>query len=73
MELHLIHVTETDSTATIHLDKLDKGLMNMKAISELTRVLHYIEDESKCKFIIFRGSKECFGRGLDLAIFIPRK
>ena len=73
MELHLIHVTETDSTATIHLDKLDKGLMNMKAISELTRVLHYIEDESKCKFIIFRGSKECFGRGLDIDHFYPGK
>jgi enoyl-CoA hydratase/carnithine racemase len=73
MELHVIRVTETESTATIHLDKLDNGLINMKAISELTRVLHYIEDESKCKFIIFRGSKECFGRGLDISNFYPAK
>ena len=73
MDLHLISVTETDSTTTIHLDKLDRGLINVKAISELTHVLHYIEDESKCKFIIFRGSKECFGRGLNINNFYPAK
>jgi enoyl-CoA hydratase/carnithine racemase len=73
MDLRLISVTETDFTTTIHLDKLAKGLINMKAISELTHVLHYIEDESKCKFIIFRGSKECFGRGLDIDHFYPAK
>jgi enoyl-CoA hydratase/carnithine racemase len=73
MALQLISVTEKDSIATIHLDKLDKGLINMKAVSELTHVLHYLEDESKCKFIIFRGSKECFGRGLDINNFYPAK
>jgi len=73
MDLQLISVTEIDSITTIHLDKLEKGLINMKAISELTHVLHYIEDESKCKFIIFRGSKECFARGLDINHFYPAK
>ena len=53
MALKLISVTETDSIATIHLDKLDKGLINMKFISELTHVLNSLEAESKCKFIIF--------------------
>lgn len=73
MALQLIRVTEKESITTIHLDKLDKGLITMKAISELTQVLHYLEDESKCKFIIFRGSKECFGRGLDINHFYPAK
>ncbi|MEN8263461.1 MAG: enoyl-CoA hydratase/isomerase family protein [Nitrospirota bacterium] len=73
MDLQLLNVTETDSITTIHLDKLDNGLVNMKAISELTDVLHYLEDESKCKFVIFRGSKACFGRGLDVDNFYPAK
>ncbi len=73
MDLQLIHVTETDVTTIIHLDKLDKGLVNLKAISELTNVLHYLEDESKCKFVIFRGSKKCFGYGLDTEKFYPEK
>jgi len=73
MDLKLIRVSETDSITTIHLDKLDKGLFNMKAISELTHVLHYLEDESACKFVMFRGSKECFGRGLDIDNFYPAK
>jgi len=73
MDLQLINVTETDLTTTIYLDKLDNGLVNMKAISELTNVLHYLEDESKCKFVIFRGSKSCFGYGLDTDKFYPDK
>jgi len=73
MDLQLINVTETDLTTTIHLDKLDNGLVNMSAISELTNVLHYLEDESKCKFVIFRGSKTCFGYGLDIDKFYPEK
>lgn len=73
MDLQLINVTETDSITTIHFDKIDNGLINMKVISELTNVLHYLEDESKCKFVIFRGSKSCFGRGLDINNFYPEK
>jgi len=73
MDLKFIRVTETDPMTTIHLDKLDQGLFNMKAISELTHVLHYLEDESECKFVMFRGSKECFGRGLDIDNFYPPK
>ncbi len=73
MDLQLISVNETDSVTTIYLDKLENGLINMKTISELTDVLHYLEDESKCKFLVFRGSKECFGRGLDIAKFYPEK
>lgn len=73
MDLQLIHVTETDVTTTIHLDKLDNGLVNMKAISELTNLMNYLEDESKCKFVIFRGSKTCFGYGLDTDKFYPEK
>jgi len=73
MDLQLIHVTETDLITTIYLDKLDNGLVNMNAVSELTNVLHYLEDESKCKFVIFRGSKTCFGRGLDIDKFYPER
>jgi len=73
MDLQLIRVTEAESVTTIYLDKLDNGLITMKAIKELTSVLHYLEDESKCKFVIFRGSRECFGRGLDIKKFYPEK
>lgn len=73
MDLQIIDVSETDSITTIHLNKTDNGLINMKAISELIDVLHYIEDESKCKFLVFRGSKSCFGRGLDINNFYPEK
>jgi len=73
MDLKLISVTERNSITTIHLDKLDKGLITMKTISELTHVLHYLEDESECKFVLFKGSRDCFGRGLDIDHFYPSK
>jgi enoyl-CoA hydratase/carnithine racemase len=73
MDLQIINVTEGDTITTIHLDQMDNGLINMSAISELLDVLRYIEDESKCKFIVFRGSKACFGRGLDIKKFYPEK
>jgi enoyl-CoA hydratase len=73
MDLKLISVTETDPITTIHLDKLDKGLFTMKAISELVHVLHYLEDKSECKFVLFKGLKDCFGRGLDIDHFYPAK
>lgn len=73
MDLQIIDVVETDAITTIHLDKMDDGLINMKAISELIDILHYIEDESKCRFVVFRGSKSCFGRGLDINNFYPEK
>jgi enoyl-CoA hydratase/carnithine racemase len=73
MDLQLMRVTEAESVTTIYLDKLDNGLITMKAISELTSILHYLEDESKCKFLIFRGSGACFGRGLDVQNFYPGK
>lgn len=73
MDLQIINVTEEDSITTIHLDKMDNGLINMRAISEMLDVLHYIEDESKCKFVVFRGSKACFSRGLDINNFYPEK
>ena len=73
MDLKIINVTEGDTITTIHLDKMDNGLFNMKAISEMLDVLHYIEDESKCRFVVFRGSQACFGRGLDINNFYPEK
>lgn len=73
MELKFIGVTETDSATTIYLDKLENGLITMNAVSELTRVMHYIEDESRCKFVIFRGGKECFAKGLAIHNFYPAK
>jgi enoyl-CoA hydratase/carnithine racemase len=73
MDLQIINVTEKDSITTIHLDQMDNGLINMRAISEMLDVLRYIEDESECKFIVFRGSKACFGRGLDINKFYPEK
>jgi enoyl-CoA hydratase/carnithine racemase len=73
MDLTLISVTERDPITTIHLDKLEKGLITMKAVSELTHVLHYLEDESECKYVLFRGSRNCFGRGLDIDHFYPAR
>ncbi len=73
MDLQIMNVTETDLTTTIYLDKLDNGLITMNAILELSNVLRYLEDESKCKFVVFRGSKACFGRGLDIDKFYPAK
>lgn len=73
MDLKIINVTEGDTITTIHLDQMDNGLIDMRAISEMLDVLRYIEDESKCKCIVFRGSKACFGRGLNINKFYPEK
>lgn len=73
MDLEFINVTETDLTTTIYLDKLENGLITMTVITELTNVLHYLEDESKCKFVVFRGSRTSFGHGLNIENFYPGK
>jgi hypothetical protein len=64
MDLQIINVTEKDSITTIHLDQMDNGLINMRAISEM------LDDVS---LLFLEAQRHVLAGALISTSFIPKK
>ena len=60
---------ESGDVATV---TLNRPLINMAMVRELTRACDRLEDDSRCKAVVFRGADGVFSRGIDFKEFHPR-
>lgn len=50
-----IHLTEQNAIAEVHLNWPDASQLDRKRLSDLSELMDYIEDESDCTTMVFRG------------------
>nr|VFK28000.1 MAG: (3,5-dihydroxycyclohex-3-enyl)acetyl-CoA dehydratase subunit B [Candidatus Kentron sp. MB]VFK29310.1 MAG: (3,5-dihydroxycyclohex-3-enyl)acetyl-CoA dehydratase subunit B [Candidatus Kentron sp. MB]VFK74741.1 MAG: (3,5-dihydroxycyclohex-3-enyl)acetyl-CoA dehydratase subunit B [Candidatus Kentron sp. MB] len=48
-------LTEQNTIATVNLQWPDSGALNQTLLADLMRLIDYLEDESPCTLIVFRG------------------
>lgn len=73
MSTNSIAIEASGAIATIQLKGLHDGFFNKKSAEELAGALRTVEDDSRIKYVLFRGAPEHFCRGLDVANFSSGK
>lgn len=58
------------ATVTLHAAGSD-GEIDLAALEDLEKVMVWLEDQSACSLVVFRGTPEAFCRGLSPAAFGP--
>ena len=60
-----------ETTGDIATIRLLQPYSDMKMVRELTQVCNHLEDENPASFVILRGSKGTFNKGIDFQEFRP--
>ncbi len=72
--LEAISFQEHGNVATITLNRPAHGnRINIRMIQELAAVCDHLEDRSKAKVVVFRGSGGIFSQGVDFGEFQPHQ